>query len=131
MRVLHFVPNKTSSTSIRSAVQMPSWLRAHSAEHCTRTSVLSPKNSSPASTSAKDCASAPPSRLIRLRHFAFSPTAMTPARHLHLTLCSQFEVLQFISFIVAPFCFLLVLPCFDKINRKLYENIIVEKSAPS
>lgn len=39
--------------------------------------------------------------LDRLRHFAFSPIEMTPARHTPLMLCSQFDVAQLIFSIIA------------------------------
>ena len=92
-------PRVEDFTEMFSAQHSPSVLNAQSAEHCTMLSWRRPWNSSPASTSAKDCASAPPSRFMRLRHLALSPTEIMPARHLHFRLCSQLDVSQRISFI--------------------------------
>ena len=56
----------------------------------------------------KFCAKAPPSRLIRLKHFAFSPIEMTPARQTPFMLCSQFEVAQLIFSIISLLWFFFV-----------------------
>ena len=69
-------------------------------------------------------ASAPPSLFIRLRHFAFSPIEITPARHTPLMLCSQFDVAQLIFSIFASVS-KLVFPVFPFLHKKRRIALII------